>query len=234
MPQVYLYKVTNVVNNKSYIGQTVQPVNRRWSSHVQCARSGKDLYFYHAIRKYGADRFTVETIDVATDKPQADELERKYIIQFNTVHRDHGYNMTYGGHGSPHLPEVKAKIGDRSREWWANPENKERASASRRGLLSGSRNPRYGHTEGRPHSEETKRNLSEIRKELYRDPEFKSRMSEANTGKHHTDSGRENIRKAVTGNHYRLGTKQSPEARKNISDGLKRFHERKKLEKCSA
>jgi group I intron endonuclease len=66
--------------------------------------------------------------------------------------------------------------------------------------------------------------ISETRKELFKDPEFKSYMTEANTGKHHTESGKANISKALEGNQYRKGIPHDEETKKRVSESLKRAY----------
>lgn len=220
---VNIYKITNQIDGKIYIGQTVQKVWSRWNSHRNMAKRGKDLFFYRAIRKHGEENFIVEHIGAAENKTWADYLERVYIRIHNTTNQDFGYNMTYGGQGGLHIPENKIKIGEKSKEWWAVPENRKRASESRKGLLVGERNPMFGtHPEGKPHTEETIQLLSDKAKERYQDPEYKARMVEANTDKHHTEEGKANITAALQGNTYRLGTTQSEETKAKIAAGLKK------------
>ena len=61
-----IYKITNKLNNKSYIGQTID-IERRWRSHkTEPFNPNSDAYntlFYRAIRKYGIDSFIFEIID---------------------------------------------------------------------------------------------------------------------------------------------------------------------------
>ena len=51
-----IYKITNIINGKSYIGQTAYSLNERWLSHLSDMVKKKDNnYFHNAIRKYGWD-----------------------------------------------------------------------------------------------------------------------------------------------------------------------------------
>ena len=53
-----IYKVTNTVNGKSYIGQTVQPMNVRKGGHLYSAfQQNSNFYFHKALRKYGKENF---------------------------------------------------------------------------------------------------------------------------------------------------------------------------------
>ena len=89
----YIYKITNQINNKSYIGQTINSIKERMRKHYDHsleATTGID----YAIYKYGKDNFTVEEI-CQCDDSQLDELERYYIELYNTY--KNGYNLTIGG-----------------------------------------------------------------------------------------------------------------------------------------
>lgn len=93
----YIYKVTNKINGKIYIGQTIQSVKDRWYRH--CGKSGiskaeLNTHFKRAILKYGKENFTVETIEVC-DSTKLNDREKFYISYYNSY--INGYNSTIGG-----------------------------------------------------------------------------------------------------------------------------------------
>lgn len=93
----YIYKVTNVINGKIYIGQTIQKVKDRWYRH--CSKSGiseaeLNTHFKRAILKYGKENFIVETIEIC-DSKELNEGEKFYISYYNSFKE--GYNSTIGG-----------------------------------------------------------------------------------------------------------------------------------------
>lgn len=97
----YIYKVTNKVNGKVYIGKTENTIKARWSAHVSssCNINSREynFKFHRAIRKYGAHNFKIEIID---DVEQAETADReKYWIEFYDSIK-YGYNTTFGGEGS--------------------------------------------------------------------------------------------------------------------------------------
>ena len=90
-----IYKATNRINGKCYIGQTRHSLAERKRIHLTKANQGINTHFYSAIRKYGADNFDWETLCVANSKEHLNELETFYITKYNSI--KHGYNMVDGG-----------------------------------------------------------------------------------------------------------------------------------------
>lgn len=96
-----IYKITNSINGKIYIGMT-NDFNQRMREHKSNANSDKYKYksrLYNAIRKYGWDNFEKEIIDVVDDRYTADEKEKYYIALYDSTNKDIGYNITKGGTG---------------------------------------------------------------------------------------------------------------------------------------
>ena len=61
---MWIYKITNIQNNKVYIGQTIRPVEQRFRRHINDAMSNiLDTHFARAIRKYGEQSFYIEIIE---------------------------------------------------------------------------------------------------------------------------------------------------------------------------
>lgn len=89
----FIYKITNKVNGKSYIGQTRYTVEFRWRQHQH---KKDNTYFHNAIQKYGIDNFTVETLEEC-DFKDLNSREIFYIAKYDTF--NNGYNLTIGGEG---------------------------------------------------------------------------------------------------------------------------------------
>lgn len=93
-----IYKWTNKINNKSYIGQSIN-IEQRRRQHISTSYYPKsntyNTIFHQAIRKYGVDNFTFEIICICNIE-ELDVLESFYIKKFNTL-APNGYNMTEGG-----------------------------------------------------------------------------------------------------------------------------------------
>lgn len=90
-----IYKATNLINGKCYIGQTRHSLERRKREHLIKAHQGINTHLYQAIRKYGDDSFAWEIICTTKDKQTLNELETFYITKFDSI--KHGYNMVDGG-----------------------------------------------------------------------------------------------------------------------------------------
>lgn len=93
----HIYKVTNLINGKVYIGQTIQTVQNRWYRH--CGKSGisqaeLNTHFKRAILKYGKENFKIEIIEDC-DSSLLNEREKYYISYFDSY--NNGYNSTLGG-----------------------------------------------------------------------------------------------------------------------------------------
>lgn len=104
-----IYKITNKINNKSYIGLTTRNYLTRWKEHIQVAFDTKskdyNAIFKKAIRKYGIDAWTIEVIEQLQDEDLdlLKEREKYWIKYYNTYafnENSAGYNSTYGGDGT--------------------------------------------------------------------------------------------------------------------------------------
>ena len=102
---MHIYKITNTVNNKVYIGQTVQKNPKmRWYAHLADARRGKKSYLLDSIRKYGQDSFVWEVIDNAVSIDDLNNKEDHWLNHY----RDQGitvYNNREAGGNKTHSAE---------------------------------------------------------------------------------------------------------------------------------
>ena len=90
-----IYKATNKVNGKVYIGQTRHSLSWRKQKHFRSAKAGDDTHFHQAIRKYGEDAFEFSIICRAYSKEELNRLETYYINRYDSIRT--GYNMIDGG-----------------------------------------------------------------------------------------------------------------------------------------
>ena len=91
-----IYKITNLVNQKIYIGLTTCPLKERWMGHLHCVKSDP-RYLYRSMRKYGIENFKIEQIDETDDLQELGRLEAYYIEKFNSRDPNVGYNLCAGG-----------------------------------------------------------------------------------------------------------------------------------------
>jgi group I intron endonuclease len=106
----YLYRITDTLNNKVYIGQAAD-TKRRWYDHKWNARQENPIqYISRAIAKYGVQNFIFEVIAGCLSQDDANELESILIIQYNSRDKQFGYNIKPGGNVAPQAEETKIKI----------------------------------------------------------------------------------------------------------------------------
>ena len=90
-----IYKITNKINNKAYIGQSID-IYERWSNHIRASHriNEKQYSLQKALNKYGIENFTFEIIEICSST----ELNTKeeYWIQYYDTYNN-GYNETKGG-----------------------------------------------------------------------------------------------------------------------------------------
>jgi len=90
-----IYKVVNRINGKSYIGFTSRTITLRWKEHRNAAKRGAIQTLPCAIRKYGSDKFLVETLEAGEDSVFGKTIREPYWISV----LPHEYNQTKGGDG---------------------------------------------------------------------------------------------------------------------------------------
>jgi group I intron endonuclease len=93
---VLIYKITNLINGKIYIGQTCRSIKSRFNKHKSASRAGGGYVIGKAMRKYGEDKFIIETIDEC-QKDNANEREIFWISKYDSTNYKIGYNESIGG-----------------------------------------------------------------------------------------------------------------------------------------
>ena len=114
-----IYKITNLVNGKVYIGLTTQGLKQRQREHIsRLNRSERDHKLYLAMRKYGPDSFSFEELCCALSSEQLNELEKDFIKEYNSFNK--GYNMTIGGDtvSEETKQKLSARFKGRKIEWY--------------------------------------------------------------------------------------------------------------------
>ena len=94
----FIYKISNTINQKVYIGLTYRNITIRWREHKNRAINNYPGYLYNSMRKYGLSSFQIEQIDVGFDDLK--EKEKYWINYYNSTNPANGYNLTLGGDGN--------------------------------------------------------------------------------------------------------------------------------------
>ena len=111
----YIYKITNKINGKVYIGQTKKTIEERFQEHLKKAKIHTNRYLYDAMNKYGYENFIISQIEKCPDN-NLDEREIFWIAFYQSNNKLYGYNMTAGGGGgntwinNPHKEETSKKL----------------------------------------------------------------------------------------------------------------------------
>ena len=98
----YIYKITNLINNKCYIGKTLNTIQERWREHCSDykRRDEEKRPLYSAMNKYGIENFKIEEIEQCNEDIINDR--EKYWIEYYGSFKK-GYNATLGGDGKAYL-----------------------------------------------------------------------------------------------------------------------------------
>jgi group I intron endonuclease len=204
-----IYKITNQVNNKCYIGQSTD-IEKRFGEHK---RREQNTHLKKAFEKYGIDNFSFEQIKIIPFIDSnilqiiLDTYEKRFIKQYESTNPNKGYNKTHGGANGLMTEEAKRKL-----------------SESIKG------HPYYGFIHM---PQEIRDKLSKMTKGRKISQETRDKLREINTGKHHSEETKKRISEIMKGkNTWMLGKKASPEARANMSKFQKgRKHSPEHIEK---
>ena len=170
-----IYKATNLVNGKCYIGQTVKLLKYRKSEHIKNMLNGSFSYFCNALRKYKTENFKWEIICICPNIKELDIQEQYYIKLYNSI--ENGYNLTSGGSRCIYSDKTKKKMSLLAIEWYKhNP-----------GVRNGKNNGMFGvHRTGKDnpmfnkhHSLKTKETLRQLRIGKTHPKETKEKMSKS-------------------------------------------------------
>lgn len=143
MSRGIIYLITNKENGHKYVGQTTQPMNKRWQQHIMESSKMSQKPLHRAFRKYGVHRFSIQEIDEC-EQELLNEREEYWIKHYNTFESSEGYNATSGGEKPIFNQETKDKLSvimsniERTDSWTQNISNslKEKAKKEPWGLLT--------------------------------------------------------------------------------------------------
>lgn len=103
---MYIYKITNKINGKVYIGQTIKSIEERWKQH--CSKNSLCKALQSALIKYGMDNFSIECVEECYSIDQLNIREIFWINFYNSFYE--GYNLTSGGNNFLRSDITKQKM----------------------------------------------------------------------------------------------------------------------------
>lgn len=147
-----IYKYTNSVNGKVYIGQTSKTLEERAQANGRNYRECRR--FYNAIQKYSWDAFTPEVLESVETAEDANAREQYYIALYRSTDPEYGYNLDSGGLNHTVSEETRTLISDMAKERYkdrtANPmygkKHSEKSLMLQRECKLGEKNPMFGTT----------------------------------------------------------------------------------------
>jgi len=207
-----IYKITNKINGKIYIGQTINEFEKRWSVHVSSKKGCP--YLQNAIQKYGKENFDKVIVARCDSLEEMNHRETYYIKLFNTL-APNGYNLNTGGDSRIPSEETRKKMSEAQKRIGKGRNLGKRASEETKKKMSiinsGEGNPFFG-----------KKHTSEA----------KLKNSLAHLGKTASEEAKQKMSIAHNGNKYNLGTKASRETLEGMSlRGLERYKSEEYKEK---
>jgi len=182
----YVYVITNTINGKQYVGQTIHSIAKRWHHHKISARKSWRgcRHLAHALRKYGEAAFTIEEFTrlVNCSQDELNAAEQSAIEMLGTF-SPNGYNIRHGGANGRMHDESKALIGAYQKGRKKSPEQvaKTRAALQGKTIPPETRAKIAATLRGRPgrrHSEETRKKLSVLARARCDRPGERERRSE--------------------------------------------------------
>jgi len=228
-----IYKITNIINNKCYIGQTWKSLNIRFNQHI---KANNNRYLTNAINKYGKENFKIELLTITHSQQCADFWEKYFITLYNSMDTKIGYNLKQGGSQGKLSKEVKEKISKSHIGMTYSEQTKIKLSEINTGEL----NSFYG----KHHTDEAKQKIADARKGhtpwnkgktgIYSEETLKTmslshRGQQTWLGKSHTEISKIKMSEAHKGQQNWLGKTHTEESKRKISEAQKkRFLDKKK------
>ena len=191
---MFIYKTTNLINGKIYVGQ---------SKYNDPKYLGSGIFLKEAIKKYGKENFSKQILEECKSSDVTNEREKFWIKNLNSKNRDIGYNVADGGSSFIMNPEISKKI-----------------SETLKGKYIGENSFRYGIKISEDHkksisksnfgkiiSEETRKKMSESKKGISFSEESRKKMSKSHSDKKLTDGHKNKISEGLKGRKYSEETK---------------------------
>ena len=180
-----IYKITNKLNGKVYIGQSID-IDTRWRQHINAK---DDALIHKSIQKYGPENFNFEVL-LECPAEMLNDWERDMIALYDCI-SPKGYNLTEGGGGCKCSEETRLKMSEAKK---GKPSWNKGIPCSEETRLKMSEAKKGHHI-----SEEQKRKISEANKGHHISEEHKRKISDAQKGKHLSEETKIKISNALKG-----------------------------------
>lgn len=213
----YIYKTTNLINNRIYIGK-----HRSKNGAFDDNYFGSGTHIKNAIKFYGKSNFTVEPIEWCNSLEEMNLRETFWIEQLNSRDPEIGYNLKSGGDGGWDFRDWSGENNGMygvhrygsdnpafGRKHTDDEKEKMRCAIKARGGHHGKNNPMFG----KKHSSSSKEKMSDALRKREVTDETRMRMSASRTGRKHTEA----TKKKMSENN----AMHNPDYRKKVSDALK-------------
>ena len=170
----YIYKHTNLINHKIYIGQTTQQPEKRWGNGLSQYRHNK--HFFAAIKKYGWDNFSHQILKEGLSQEELNYWEKYFISYYDSTNKEKGYNILLGGEVSPFKElwqnpifkqERSQKQSQFMKQRMANPQIKQQ-------MTKGLKN--YWKNSSQARKQQSER-MTKVLKELWQNEEYRQKQS---------------------------------------------------------
>ena len=123
-----IYKFTNKLDRKVYIGQSVN-IKKRYRAHIN--RINDNSYFHNALKKYGIENFDFDVL-IECSREALNYWEKFYIRYYYSNHHDYGYNETEGGTLKLSEESIKKGVETRKERYKNDPTYTENMSFSQK------------------------------------------------------------------------------------------------------
>ena len=208
-----LYRITNKINQKVYIGQA-ENYEHRWADHRRAVRNNRPTQTIHyALIKYGLEHFDFEIIASCKTQDDANCIETQLVTQYDSfIKNGKGYNATLGGMNAPKTEEWKRKVSEKLMGHEVSQETRDKVSKGNTGKIRSEdfKKDVSNFHKGKLVSEETRQKLSDINKGntnfkgKYHSEESKQKTSKANKGRKPSKLAIQKAQEAFTGKTWKV------------------------------
>lgn len=156
-----IYKITNLITNKFYVGQTTRSLEIRWKAHIR-ESIYQSRYICKSIKKYGPENFKIEEITSANNNQELDKLEKFWIKELDCL-SPNGYNLREGGNNTTFSEQTKLKMSlakkgkpSKKKDFSCSPETAKKIGLANKGNVAWNKGISWSEEHKLRHSEKMK------------------------------------------------------------------------------